>query len=57
MRKLNPGMQEAGFYITKDKAAYWDGRNEQAELAASDVYFYVMQAGSSTCLGKMVMIR
>lgn len=57
VRKLNPGMQKAGFYTTKDKAAYWDGRNEQGELAASDVYFYVMQTRSSTCLGKMVMVR
>ena len=57
LRKLSLGMQEAGRYITKDKAAYWDGRNEEGELVASDFYFYAMEAGESTDLRKMVMVR
>ncbi len=47
MRKLSLGMQEAGSYIAKDKAAYWDGRNEIGETVASDVYFYAMEAIAS----------
>jgi len=44
--------------MSREKAAYWDGRNEEGEPVASDVYFYAMEAGkSSTELRKMVMVR
>jgi flagellar hook assembly protein FlgD len=57
-RMLDLGQKPSGAYLSKEKAAYWDGRNEKGELVASDVYFYVMEAGkSSTFLRKMVMTR
>jgi len=40
MRTLNPGVQEAGSYLTKNRAAYWDGRNDTEECVASGIYFY-----------------
>jgi len=57
VRTLDLGQKPSGTYLSKDKAAYWDGRNEQGEMVASDVYFYVMEAGESTDLRKMVMVR
>ena len=56
IRTLDLGHKPPGEYLSKDKAAYWDGTNEKGEKAASDVYFYVMDAGV-TDLRKMVMVR
>jgi hypothetical protein len=42
VRTLNPGIQQAGSYLTKDRAAYWDGRNDAEESVVSGVYFYTL---------------
>ena len=57
VRTLDLGRKPSGAYLSKEKAAYWDGRNEAGEVAASDVYFYVMEAGESTNSRKMVLAR
>ena len=31
VRQLYLGMQHAGSYLTKERAAYWDGKNKQGE--------------------------
>ena len=43
IRVLHLGNQNAGIYMTKDKAAYWDGKNSVGEKVASGVYFYTLQ--------------
>jgi len=43
IRILNLGNQKAGIYVSKDKAAYWDGRDNAREKVASGVYFYTLQ--------------
>ena len=53
VRKLNPGSQEAGFYTTRDNAAYWDGKNEAGEQVSSGVYFYTIQADEFAATKKM----
>jgi hypothetical protein len=55
VRTLNLGRQPAGFYMTKDKAAYWDGRDNFGSQVASGVYFYTLQAGDFTATRKMVI--
>ena len=57
IRTLDLGQKPSGTYVSKDKAAYWDGRNEAGEEVASDVYFCAMQAGEFTSLRKIVMTR
>ena len=57
VRTLDLGQKSPGAYLSKEKAAYWDGRNKTGEVAASDVYFCVMEAGGSTNLRKMVLAR
>jgi DNA-binding beta-propeller fold protein YncE len=58
VRKLNLGQRPAGKYLSKEKAAYWDGTNDAGEPVASDVYFYVMETGESYAdVRKMVMVR
>jgi hypothetical protein len=55
MRTLSLGHKPAGFYVSRDRAVYWDGRNEAGETVASGVYFYTIQAGGYTAIRKMVV--
>lgn len=55
VRTLSLGHKPAGFYINKERAAYWDGRNEAGEQIASGIYFYNLQAGDLIAVKKMIM--
>lgn len=61
VRALELGHKSAGYYLTKDKAAYWDGCSSFGEKVASGVYFYTLQAGgfagSFTATRKMVIVK
>jgi len=54
---LNLGTQPRGRYISKDKAAHWDGRNAFGERAASGVYFYIMRAKNFSATKKMIIVK
>ena len=43
IRTLHLGNQKAGVYMTKDKAAHWDGKDSLGQSVASGVYFYTLQ--------------
>ena len=55
VRTLELGQVPAGVYSEKDRAAYWDGQNEQGEPVASGVYFYTLTAGEFSATRKMVI--
>ena len=55
VRTLELGQVPAGVYSEKDRAAYWDGQNEQGEPVASGVYFYTLKAGEFSATRKMVI--
>ena len=55
VRVLDLGHQPAGVYHTRNRAAYWDGRNEQGERVASGVYFYTLSAGDFTATRRMLI--
>ena len=55
VRHLDLGFQEAGYYIGKSRAAYWDGRNDLGERLASGVYFYQLRTPESSTTRKMVI--
>jgi cytochrome c peroxidase len=57
IKTLNLGTKQAGIYIEKDKAAYWDGTSANGERVSSGVYYYVMQAGSFVGVRKMVIVK
>jgi hypothetical protein len=57
VRVLDLGEQEAGMYVSKEKAAYWDGKNDEGEDVASGVYFYQIHAGDYVSTKRMVVIK
>lgn len=57
VRTLELGHKPAGFYINKHRAAYWDGRNDVGEEAASGIYFYTIKAGDFIATRKMILVR
>jgi RNA polymerase sigma factor (sigma-70 family) len=57
IRTLDLGQKPSGAYLSKEEAAYWDGRNESGETVASDVYFYTLEAGGHIGLKKMILAR
>ncbi|MBI1924686.1 hypothetical protein HYR99_10580 [Candidatus Poribacteria bacterium] len=44
VRTIQVGHQPAAVYESRDKAIYWDGRNDFGERVASGVYFYTLTA-------------
>ena len=55
VRLLDLGFQQAGYYIGKSHAAYWDGRNDLGEKLASGIYFYELRIPGSSTTRKMVI--
>ena len=57
VRRLELGHQREGYYTSRSRAAYWDGRNHIGERVASDVYFYQLEADNMSLLRKMVILK
>ena len=55
IRVLDLGHQPAGVYHARNRAAYWDGRNEQGERVASGIYFYTLSVGDFTATRRMLI--
>ena len=57
VRELSLGHQVAGQYLSRSRAAYWDGRNQVGEPVASGLYFYTLTAGEFTATRKMLIVK
>ena len=57
VRTLSLGFQSAGFYNSRSRAAYWDGRNELGERVASGIYFYQLETNTLLFSRKMVILK
>jgi hypothetical protein len=44
-----------GDYSSRDKAIYWNGKNEFGEKVSSGIYFYSIKAGDFTAIKKMII--
>ena len=55
VRRLEVGLQAAGSYQSRIRAAYWDGRNGRGESVASGLYFYTLRAGEFSATRKMLI--
>ena len=57
VRTLPLGHQPAGIYHTRNRAAYWDGRNAVGEPVASGIYFYTLTADDFTATRRMLILK
>ncbi|MDE0323018.1 MAG: leucine-rich repeat domain-containing protein [Candidatus Poribacteria bacterium] len=55
VRTLMLGHQPVGIYQAKNRAAYWDGKNEVGESVANGVYFYTLTTGNFSATKKMLI--
>ncbi|MDE0326988.1 MAG: cohesin domain-containing protein [Candidatus Poribacteria bacterium] len=57
VRRLVLGHQPAGLYENRNRAAYWDGKNELGEPVASGVYFYTLTAEDFAATRRMLILK
>ena len=57
VRTLDIGHSKAGIYESRNKAIYWDGKNDLGESVASGVYFYNLIAGEYSATRRLVILK
>ncbi len=57
VRTLSLGFQSAGFYNSRSRAAYWDGRNAVGERVASGIYFYQLTTPAFQQTRRLVIVK
>ena len=57
VRTLSLGFQVAGFYNSRSRAAYWDGRNKLGERVASGIYFYQLTTPEFQQTRRLVILK
>jgi manganese oxidase len=58
IRTLSLGHLDSGSYVGRNKAAYWDGRNNLGESVPSGMYFYTLKVGDElTDTRKFVILK
>ena len=57
VHKLDLGQKSAGTYLTRDAAAYWDGRNDYGEALSSGMYFYQLRADEFSATRRMILAK
>jgi len=57
VRQLDLGVQKAGRYVDKLKAAYWDSKDQTGKAVSSGLYFYTFKAGDFQATRRMVIVK
>jgi len=57
IRTLSLGYKQQGLYHDRNKAIYWDGKNDVGETVSSGVYFYTLITKNFTQTKKMLILK
>ena len=57
IRSIDVGRQAAGTYTSKQRAVYWDGKDDTGQAVASGVYFYQLLADDFSETRRMVVMK
>ena len=57
VKTIELGNKPAGYYLSKERALHWDGRNDSGEKVSSGIYLYQFQAGKVVKTSKMVILK
>ena len=57
VRTVSVGFKPVGYYLTRQRAAYWDGRNEIGEAVSSGIYFIRFVAGEYAATRRVVVVK
>ena len=57
VRTLFSGHQTAGYYLSRSRAAYWDGKNALGEQVASGVYIYELETPTFKQTKRLVVLK
>ena len=57
VRRLDIGQQQAGRYLCRDTAVYWNGKDRLGESVSSGVYFYTLKAAGFSDTRRMVILK
>jgi hypothetical protein len=57
IRTQEYGQRQAGYYVNRAQAAYWDGKNATGQAVSSGVYFYQLKAGEETAVRRMLIVK
>ena len=57
VRIIEVGHKPVGYYLTREKAVYWNGRNENGERISSGVYFYTLITDDYIQTRRMVIVK
>jgi TolB protein len=57
IRSIDVGKQPAGAYASRQRAVYWDGKDDTGESVASGVYFYQLLADDFSKTRRMIVMK
>ena len=57
VRTIFVGFKPVGYYLTRERAAYWNGRNATGESVSSGVYFLQFIAGNFSATQRIVVLK
>ena len=57
IRSIDVGKQAAGAYTNRQRAVYWDGKDDTGQSVASGIYFYQLLADDFSDTRRMVVMK
>ena len=57
VRTIEAGLKPMGYYLTRERSVYWDGRNEDGERISSGIYFYTLNASDYTETRRLMIVK